>query len=240
MSRVVALATRELGSLFRTPVGWIVIALYLFLTGLVFILNTLVPGETATLRYFFGASAMLLVPIAPAISMRLFAEEYRAGTIEVLGTTALSPWTLAFGKWLGAGVFLILMLLPTLIYPIILLSMSDPNPDPGPMLTGYLGLVLVGLLYLSIGELASSVTSSQTLAFLATLMFLILISLASTQLASLAPPPFDVALLGLSIDRRIRDFSIGVLDTTHLVFLITGIALFVSLTAGAVTMRRWR
>lgn len=240
MTQALILARRELGSMFRTPVGWIVIALYLFLTGLVFATNTLVPGDPATMRYFFGASALLLIPIAPAVSMRLFAEEYRTGTIEVLGTTAIGPWTLATGKLLGAAAFLLLMLAPTLVYPALLAVFSDPMPDPGPILTGYLGLILVGTLYLAIGQVASALSASQTLAFLATLMLLVLISFASTQLAARAPAPFDAALLELSIDRRVRDFSIGILDTAHLAFFISAISLFVTLGACVVAMRRWR
>ena len=240
MNKVMVLAARELGSMFRTPVGWIVIALYLFLTGLVFATNTLIPGQPATMRYFFSTSALLLIPIAPAVSMRLFAEEYRSGTIEILGTTALGPWTLAAGKLLGSVVFLVLMLAPTLVYPVLLFVLSDPNPDPGPIIAGYLGLVLVGTLYLSIGQLASALTSSQTLAFLATLMLLVLLSLASTQLPARVPPPFDLALLQLSIDRRVRDFSIGILDSAHVVFFLSAVGLMLTLTASALAMRRWR
>jgi len=240
MNKVMVLAARELGSMFRTPVGWIVIALYLFLTGLVFATNTLIPGQPATMRYFFSTSALLLIPIAPAVSMRLFAEEYRSGTIEILGTTALGPWTLAAGKLLGSVVFLVLMLAPTLVYPVLLFVLSDPNPDPGPIIAGYLGLVLVGTLYLSIGQLASALTSSQTLAFLATLMLLVLLSLASTQLPARVPPPFDLALLQLSIDRRVRDFSIGILDSAHVVFFLSAVGLMLTLTASTLAMRRWR
>jgi ABC-2 type transport system permease protein len=240
MRTAAVLASRELGALFRTPVGWIVMALYLFLTGLVFALNTLVPGEAATLRYFFGASAFLLVPIAPAVSMRLLADEYRSGSIEVLGTTPLSDWTLAIGKFAGAVLFLLVMFAPTLLYPALLLMLSDPSPDPGPILTGYLGLVLVGSLYIAIGLLASALTSSQTLAFLATLMFLILVSLASTQIAAAAPGPLAELLMSLSIDRRVRDFAIGIIDTSHLAYFIGAIILFVTLAAGALSLRRWR
>jgi gliding motility-associated transport system permease protein len=240
MNQLMVLAGRELSAMFRTPVGWIVIALYLFLTALVFATNTLIPGQPATMRYFFSTSALLLIPIAPAVSMRLFSEEYRSGTIEILGTTALGPWTLATGKLLGSIGFLLLMLAPTLIFPILLMVLSDPIPDPGPIITGYLGLVLVGTVYLSIGQLASALTTSQTLAFLATLMLLVLLSLASTQLPARVPPPFDLALLELSIDRRVRDFSIGILDTAHIVFFISTIALFVTLSASALAMRRWR
>ncbi|MBX3323617.1 MAG: ABC transporter permease subunit [Phycisphaeraceae bacterium] len=240
MNVMLVLAARELGSLFRTPVGWIVLALYLFLTGLVFALNTLVPGEAATLRYFFGASAFLLVPIAPAVSMRLLADEYRSGTIEILSTTPLSEWSLALGKFAGAVLFLLVMLAPTLLYPVLLMWLSDPRPDPGPIATGYLGLILVGSLYIAIGLLASSITSSQTLAFLATLMFLILVSLTSTQIASLAPAPVAEVLMSLSIDRRVRDFAIGIVDTSHVVYFASLIGLFVTLAAGVLAMRRWR
>lgn len=234
------LAARELGSMFRTPAGWIVIALFTFLTGLVFVTNTLAPGSPATLRYFFSTSAFLLVPIAPAVSMRLFSEEYRAGSYEVLGTSPLGAWTVACGKLLGAVLFLMLALLPTLAFPTILFVYSDPVPDVGPMLTGYLGLLLIGSVYVAIGAFASSLTASQTLAFLATVMFLVLFSLASSTLAMRVDEPWADVLRSISIDQRMRDFSIGVLDTTHLVFFAGLIGLFASLTAASTAMRRWR
>lgn len=240
MRRVWVLATRELGSMFRTPAGWIIVALFTLLTGLVFVTNTLSPGAPATLRYFFSASAFLLVPIAPAVSMRLFAEEFRAGSYELLGTSPLGPWTLACGKLLGAGLILLATLAPTLVFPAILLALSDPSPDAGPIITGYLGLVLIGAVYVSIGAFASALTSSQSLAFLATVMFLVLFSLASSTLAARVGRPFDELLTSLSIDRRMRDFAIGVLDTTHVVYFAGLIGLFTSLTAGAVALRRWR
>lgn len=234
------LATRELGSMFRTPVGWIVIALFTFLTGLVFVTNTLSPGAPATLRYFFSTSAFLLVPIAPAVSMRLFSEEYRSGSYEVLGTAPLGPWTLSLGKLGGALLFLLLMLAPTLVFPGILFACSDPQPDPGPMLTGYLGLMLIGGVYVSIGAFASALTASQTLAFLATVMFLVLFSLASGTLSARVGEPFNLVLMSLSIDQRMRDFAAGVLDTAHLIYLVGLVGVFSTLTAAAVVMRRWR
>lgn len=240
MTSAWVLAARELGSMFRTPVGWIVIAVFTFLTGLVFVTNTLSPGAPATLRYFFSTSAFLLVPIAPAVSMRLFSEEYRSGSYEVLGTTPLDPWTLALGKLSGSLLFLALMLLPTFVFPCILFACSDPLPDPGPMLTGYLGLLLIGGVYVSIGAFASSLTSSQTLAFLATVMFLVLFSLASGTLATRVGEPFNLVLMSLSIDQRMRDFAAGVLDTAHLIYLIGLIGVFSALTAAALAMRRWR
>lgn len=240
MRPVLVLATRELGSMFRTPTGWIVIALFAFLTALVFVTNTLAPGTPASLRYFFSTSAFLLVPIAPAVSMRLFSDEFRAGSYELLGTAPLGPWTLTAGKLLGAVLFLVLMLLPTLVFPGVLFAFSDPMPDPGPMATGYLGLLLIGSVYVSIGAFASALTASQTLAFLATVMFLVLFSLSSNMLAGQVTAPFDAFLRALSIDRRMRDFSIGVIDLTHLVYFAGLVAIFATFTAAAVAMRRWR
>ncbi|RMH13360.1 MAG: hypothetical protein D6695_04315 [Planctomycetota bacterium] len=240
MRAVRVIALRELGSMFRTPAGWIIVALFAFLTGLTFTTTTLTPGAPATLRYFFSTSAFLLVPIAPAISMRLFSDEYRSGSYELLSTAPLGAWTLALGKLAGGGLFLLVMLMPTLVFPAILFTISDPAPDPGPMLTGYLGLMLVGTVYVSIGAFASALTASQSLAFLATVMFLVLLSLASTMLAGMVGPPFDELLGLLSIDRRMRDFAMGVLDTSHVISFAAVIGFFATLTAAAVAMRRWR
>ena len=84
MSRVLTIAQRELSSMFRVPAGWIIIALFAFLTGVLFVNQTLLPGQPGTLRYFFMYAGWLLIPIAPAVSMRLMSEEYRSGSFEAL------------------------------------------------------------------------------------------------------------------------------------------------------------
>ncbi|MCA9298925.1 MAG: ABC transporter permease subunit [Phycisphaerales bacterium] len=111
MRIALAIALREYRSLFRLPVGWVVIALYLALAGVVFAFLTLVPGEVGSMRVFFGFSGWLLLPVAPAISMRLLSEEYRAGTIETLVTSPASDASIVLGKYLGAASFLATMIL---------------------------------------------------------------------------------------------------------------------------------
>src|SRR5207244_13521406 len=101
MRGATAIATCELGSYLRQPAGWIIIALYLLLSGLVFGFAVLSPGEPASLRFFFTSSGWLLLPVAPAISMRLIAEELRSGTIESLLTSPLSGPALVLGKFFG-------------------------------------------------------------------------------------------------------------------------------------------
>lgn len=240
MSHVVTIAARELRSFFRLPVGWVVIALFLFLTGVIFGLLTLQPGEPASLRYFFGVSGWLLLPVAPAISMRLISEEFRSGTIEPLMTAPVSDLSIVLGKYLGAVAFLLALLAPTLIYVAILAAVADPRPDPGPILAGYLSLALLGLLYLAVGTLASALTSNQTLAFISTLLFLLILLLVSSGIADSAVPGWNRVLGAISINRRVLDFAKGVIDTSHVVFFLSWTAWFLVLAAMAVESKRWR
>lgn len=239
--RVGTIATRELASFFRLPVGWVSISLYLLLTGVVFGVLTLIPGQPATLRYFFGISGWLLLPVAPAVSMRLLSEEFRAGTIEPLMTSPVSDAAVVVGKYAGACLFMAAMLAPTAVYAIVLFRVSDPAPDLGPILAGYASLMLLGAFYLAVGTLFSSLTSNQTLAFLGTLLFLLAVLmlpdllLRSPSLAAWAP-----AIKGASVNARIGDFAKGVLDTSHVVFFATVSAWFLTLATVVVQSRRWR
>ncbi|MDF1808191.1 MAG: hypothetical protein P1U42_00690 [Phycisphaerales bacterium] len=238
MSRVFTIAQRELSSMFRVPAGWIIIALFAFLTGLLFVNQTIVPGQTGTLRYFFLYSGWLLIPIAPAISMRLMSEEYRSGSFEALRTAPAGDWAVTLGKYLGSVAFLIFMMLPTLVYPILLYLVSDPAPDLGPILAGYLMLLLVGLLYLGIGMVASSLTSSQTLAFLGTVMSLILMMVLTSIIAQQSGVKVGTILSALSIQVRIEEFSKGIVDTATIAFFLIGSIWMLVLASAVLEIRR--
>lgn len=241
MSSAIAIATREFRSFFRIPVGWIVIALYLFLTGLIFALSALVPGDPATLRGFFVAAGFLMLPIVPAISMRLLSEEFRSGTAEPLMTSPVSDGAIVLGKYLGAGAFLVAMHLPTLVYPAILMGISEPAADPGPIAAGYLSLLLLGLLYLSAGTLASALTANQVLAFIGTLLFLVIAQLVTSEaVAPRLPEPVARVLMRVSIAGRLDDFARGVIDTSHVVFFLAVSAWFLLMAVVALESRRWR
>lgn len=235
-----AIATRELRSLFRVPVGWIVIALYLFLTGVVFASWVLIPGEPASLRYVFGISGWLLLPVMPAVSMRLLSDELRSGTIEPLLTSPVADAAIVLGKYVGACCFLVAMLAPTLLYAGVLFGVADPRPDPGPILAGYLSLLLLGMLYLAVGTLASALTANQTLAFLGTFLFLLIALLATGDLAGRLPPGLGRVMVRLGIATRVEDFARGVIDTSHVVFFLASSAWFLVLAYVAVQSRRWR
>lgn len=239
MTSLWAIAMREYRSFFRIPLGWVAVALYLFLAGVIFAERILVPGEPSSLRYFFGVSGFLLLPVVPAISMRLFSEEYKSGTIEPLMTSPVGDASIVLGKFTGAAMFLGTMVAPTLVYAVILMIVSDPRPDPGPMVAGYMSLVLLGLLYLAVGTLASALTANQTLAFLGTFLFLLLYTLVTSDLVGL---PRGVARIAaqLSMGPKLLDFAKGVIDTAHVVFFLSGVGLFLMLAYVAVQVRRWR
>jgi ABC-2 type transport system permease protein len=240
MRTVLAISARELGSFFRLPVGWIVIALFLLLTSVVFAFDTLMPGEAATLRHFFVSAGLLLTFIAPAISMRLLSEEQRAGTIEPLMTSPAPDGAIIFGKYLGACAFLGAMVLPTIVFPIVLFVVAEPAPDVGPIVAGYVALLLLGMLYVGIGTLASAVTASQTLAFLGTLFILVGLQLATARIAPMLPEPYANWVAYLSLTRRVEDFAKGVVDGRNVVFLLTASLWFLVAGMAVVDSRRWR
>ncbi|TVQ63808.1 MAG: hypothetical protein EA378_00765 [Phycisphaerales bacterium] len=233
-----AIATRELRSFFRLPVGWVVLALYAALTGAVFALDTLRPGEPATMRAFFATAGILLMAVGPAVSMRLFSEEIRTGGIEPLATAPVGDLALVLGKYLGSVLFLGAILLPTLAFPIALAILSDPKPDPGPIVAGYLALALLGCLVLAVGTAASALTSSQTLAFLATLLVLLGFTLATSRLPAQLDPRLGELFAGWSPTARLRDFARGVIDPAHAVYFLALSGVALSVAWGAVRGRR--
>lgn len=240
MTQLLTIAGREFRSFFRLPVGWIVIALFVLLTGGVFAAAVLAPGQPATMRPFFAIAGWLMLPVAPAISMRLLSEELRTGTIEPMLTAPVRDGVLVTGKFLGAAAFLGAMLLPTLAFPITLAMVSSPLPDSGPILAGYLSLILLGLFNLAIGIAISALTSSQTLAFLATLFVLLgLLLIPSLPLASL-PLAVQGVLIHLSIQPRLGDFAKGVIDTGHILWFMASTGWLLTLATLILQTRRWR
>ena len=238
MSRVWTIATREYASFFRVPLGWVVVALFLALSGAVFSGRGFAPGQPATMRAFFETWWTLLVIVAPAISMRLFSDELRTGTIEPLLTAPVSEFAVVLGKYVGAVLFLLTLLAPTLLYVVLLMSVS--RPDVGPIAAGYVGVVLLGMLYLAVGALASSLTSSQTLAFLGAFFALFIFEVLALGAAPAAPVGIRTFLYSLSVNQRMGDFARGLIDTGHVVFFLAASAWFLGLASVVMETRRWR
>lgn len=238
MSLVWAVAIREFASVFRTPTGWIVTALFCVLGGSVVALTTLAPGVAASMRSFFDVAEWLLLPVVPAISMRLLSEEQRTGTMVVLGSAPISNGAIVAGKYLGGLLVLLAMMVPTLVYPVVLWQIADPPPDLGPLLSGYLSLILLGSLYMAVGLAASAASSSQTLAFLATLFILLAwLVLPSIQFDRL-PDWLEQARQAIALRPRVRLFARGAIPVGDVVFLLVAVAWVLTLAGVIHAMRR--
>jgi ABC-2 type transport system permease protein len=232
-----AIALREAASFFRLPSGWITLALWQAVSAAGFLLLALRPGEPATMRGFFALAGWLALPVAPAVSMRLLSEEYRSGTIEPLWGAPISEWAIVWGKFTGALLFLGALMLSTAPYPIALALASDPAPDLGPILAGYLSLALLGTLALSIGLVASACTSGQSLAFLASAFAMLLILLVPVVPPAMVPEALRPALGALLIGVRLDDLAKGVIDLSHVVYFVS-ISAWLVLVAGLVLRLR--
>lgn len=238
MRAMATICSRELSSMFRIPLGWIVVALFVCLSSMVFVRQTLVPGEPATMREFFRIWWGLMLFLCPAISMRLFSEELRSGTVETTMTAPVGDAAVVAGKFFAGVLFLVLMLVPTLAYVGVLAGMT--RPDYGPILSGYLGLLLLGMLYVAVGTFASACTSSQTLAFLGTLFVLLLLDLIPSRLAPQLPERWAAIVYAASPSERAKPFYAGLIDTAHIVYFLAISVMVLTLATVVIQRRRWR
>jgi ABC-2 type transport system permease protein len=238
MSGVATIAVREFRAFFQLPLGWIIVALCLLGSGFAFTNATLIPGQPASMRDFFAFWWFILAIIAPSISMRLFSEELRSGTFEPLMSSPVSELSIVLGKYFGALLLLAACLTPTLIYVGVLGALT--RPDYGPIFAGYLGVLLAGALYLAVGLVFSALTSSQTLAFLATMFVLIGVELVIAYGSSQLPPRAARAVGELSANARIADFAKGVVDTANIAYFVVVSAWLVGISAVILRARRWR
>lgn len=239
MRNVATMVQRELGAYFLSPIAYAVSAVFLFGTGLAFGLGTFHNGAEASLRSLFEFWMMLiLVFVLPMLTMRLLSEEFRAGTIETLMTVPITEVEVVLGKFLGALAFFVVLLVTLLLYP-ILLSMYGPV-DGKLLLCNYLGLFLLGALYISVGLFFSACTKHQIISVLLTFALLALATFASHGLAQTVEGWPRALLQHLSIRTHFFDFVRGMLDVNHVVFFVTTTAFFLFLTVKRVEMRRWQ
>ena len=237
MRTVQAVAWKEIQIYFSSPTAYIVGMIFLALAGFFFVRDLDGPFPEASLSPFFQGATIILVLLAPALTMRLMAEEQKLGTIELLLTSPVRDWEVVVGKYLASLVFFLATLALSLYYVILLVSFADP--DPGPIYAGYLGLVLYGASALAIGLLASTLTSNQIVAAVVAMGILLVLyfaEAASTTLGSTAS-----SIIGeVGIKSHFDDFDRGVIDTKHVVYYLCFIAFFLFLSIRALESRRWR
>jgi ABC-2 type transport system permease protein len=263
VSQTITIARRELLVYLLTPSGYLITALFLFLTSMVFFVVAPLgrmgfsQGQPASMQLFFQVGLWTFFIIAPAISMRTVSEELRLGTFETLMTAPVTDMQIVLGKFAGSFGFLVLMLAPTLLYVVALECYG--RPDYGEVFSGYLGLLLAGATLLASGILASTLTSSQVLAYLATMFFWLILLLIALGLPAIAVTAETVAareggtfintMLGWVESaasffsagnpvNRAQDFVVGLLDSFNIVYFLSLTIVF--LLAAVKLLGRWR
>ena len=233
---------KELRSYFGSPTAYVIAAIFVGLTGFSFALSVEGRFPEATIRGFlFGPTGafFLVILIAPAITMRLFAEEQKLGTMELLLTAPVRDLEIVLGKFLSAFTILVGMFGLTLYFPLLLVWFGDP--DILPIVTAYGGLVLLGAACAAVGLLGSSLTSNQIVAAVFSLALLLVLWLASFAATLGAPDTAWVEFVRfLSLNDHLRDLTFGVVDTRDIVYFASLTAFFLFITVRIVEMRRWR
>jgi ABC-2 type transport system permease protein len=218
---------------FLSPSGWIVPALFLFASGLVFMQTAFRAGHPATLRGVFVFDAVFLLIAAPAMVMGSYCESRRRGTLALLQSSPASSWEIAVGKWLGGLCVLAIVLVPT--WSQVLLLEGYGRPDLGALVCGYLGLFLLGGAVLATGLLVSSLVVSQAVAFLVTSLSWVLFAvILEVALPKVLGPSWRGLLSAVDPLQRQQDFTLGLLDSSNVVYFLS-VTLVALMVTGAVT-----
>lgn len=247
MRNLWTIASREYRHYFATPIAYVVALLILATVGILFVLILWSTNQQA----MYGATppevgaivspmAFLFLFAAPALTMRLLADEQRTGTMELLLTAPVRDWELVVGKWLGSFLFLLTIIGVTLIFPLVLNRMVTPGIDQGILITSYLGIILVAASFLAIGTAFSSFFSNQVGAFIATLVALVFFWWIVGWPAQVMPIGGEIfRYLELS-SRFYNNFLGGVLNLSDIIYYLSITALGLFLGTIAVEMRRWQ
>jgi ABC-2 type transport system permease protein len=257
MKNIFILAGKDIRSLFVSPIAYVVLTGFLLLGGwfffnLLFRFNYLLTLYTS-FQNFQGLQslnlndhviapllhnlAIVLVILVPIITMRAFAEEKRNGTYELLLTSPLTVTQIVLGKFLGCLFFISVMILLTGVYPAILFLYG--NPELGILASGYLGLYLLGVVFISVGLLTSSLTENQIVAAVTCFVILLLLYVLSWP-AETTGTALGEALKYLSVIEHFSEMVKGLIDTKNLVYFLTVIFLSLFLTHRCVEASRWK
>jgi ABC-2 type transport system permease protein len=230
-----AILLREIKSFFGSPIGYLVIALFLTLNGLflwVFqgeynILNT----GFADMTPFFTLSPWILIFLIPAVTMRSFSDEKKQGTLELLLTKPLSIWEIVNGKFLGALLLIVMAIIPTFIYVVAIsrLGMPEGNIDMGSTIGAYFGLAFLIAAYSAIGIFASTLSDNQIVAFIISVFVCFFFYFGFEGLASITTT-YSTMISALGMQDHFKSMGRGVIDTRDILYFVSLTVLFLSLT----------
>lgn len=256
MRNYFALVGKELNTLFVSPIAYVVLAVFYGVSGYFFYIIMSFYVQQSSMRQmgpspfpmdvpgmvmqsYLGVLSTILLFLLPMVTMGIFAEERKRGTIELLLTSPITRTQLILGKFSAAMVFLMVMLAPAVLKILLLFLYSEPAPSPSPYLVALLGALLLGGTLLAIGLFVSSLTENQIVAGAATFgVFIILWVLDAS--AETSTTIWNESLRYLSVLNHYEDFTNGIIDTQHLVFYLSFVFLGLFLTSLSLDSEKWR
>jgi gliding motility-associated transport system permease protein len=252
VNNILAIAHKELKSYFSTSIAYIVIGFFALLFGYFYYAMLVIFNQQSLqfgaeggamdinqqlIRPLFLNASVILLFVLPLITMRTYSEEKRSGTIELLLTSPVSDLEIIVGKFLGAMTLYAAMLGITLIHMALLFSYG--NPEWKVVVTGYIGLLLMGGCFISVGLLISSLTKNQIVSGMVTFAVFLLLWVIN-WIASFTGPTTQSVLNYLSITDHFDDFTRGILDTKHLIYYFSVMSFGLFLTSRSVDTERWK
>ena len=236
MSPALVISRREIRTYFNSPVAYIVVTVFVGITGYLFFTQLFLEKQ-AELRQLFGFMPFLFMFMVPAITMRLLADEKSTGTLELLSTMPVRDWEVVVGKFLAALALVCTAVGLTFAFAISVRSLGPL--DRGPAIGGYLGLVLMGGAFVAIGVMCSALTRNSIVAFIASFGISFALYLFG-KLTQFVPEALQPVISFLSIDGHFENIGRGVIDTRDVIYYLSIIGTCLLLATTSLESRRWR
>lgn len=238
MRNTLTIFQKEFKSYFNSPIAYIFIITFLLFSSWLFFRTFFLIGQ-AHLRPLFGILPWLFLILAPAITMRAWAEEKKLGTMEILMTLPLKDYEIVLGKFFSSFFFMIITIILTFPLPLTVYILG--NPDTGTIVGGYLGACLMGGAYLAIGLFTSSLTQNQIVAFIISIVICFALLIIGEDIALMSTPALLTPIFSyLSLGAHFQSISRGVIDSRDLIYYFSVIGFFLFLNTLALESRKWK
>ncbi|MCX5902166.1 MAG: ABC transporter permease subunit [Proteobacteria bacterium] len=238
MKTILTIFWKEFRGYFNSPIAYIFIISFLVFTNWLFFKGFFLMNQ-ASLRSFFSILPWVFLFLAPAVTMRSWAEEKKLGTIELLMTLPVKDYEVVLGKFLASFIFLIVTLLCSIPLPLTVMAVG--NPDVGPIWGGYLGAFFMGGAYLAIGCFASSLTENQIVAFIIAIFLSFALLIIGENLVIMNLPAALVPVfIFLGLGAHFESIGRGVIDSRDIIYYISIIGFFLFLNGLSVESRKWK
>jgi ABC-2 type transport system permease protein len=242
---MIAIFLKELTAFFSSLIGYIAIAVFLILIGLIMWVfpNNVLDFGYANLDMLFDNAPLVFILLIPAVTMRLFSEEKKGGTLEIITTRPITESQIILGKYFAAIVLVLIALAPTLLYYYSVFHLATPvgNIDIGATLGSYIGLILLSATFIAIGIFASALTDNQIVAFIlaAFLCFIFYAAFSALSGLGIFGGKIDDIVQSIGIQYHYSSISRGVVDSRDLIYFISLIIIFLFGTKTILESRKW-